>query len=78
MFRPCIRGFSTRAPLIKFRQGRAPEEHHAPPQPAPQGRANPRAATSAAIIEDWQLPAKYRRRPISEEECQAINLGGAI
>ncbi|KAM3722009.1 37S ribosomal protein YMR-31 [Dirofilaria immitis] len=30
-----------------------------------------------ALIEDWQIPVSLRRKLISEEECHAINNGGA-
>lgn len=35
-------------------------------------------ASSGPSIEDWQLPNRYRRRPIDEKECDAINSGGAF
>ncbi len=32
----------------------------------------------SAIIEDWQLTGKYKRRPISQEEIDFINVNSSL
>jgi len=36
----------------------------------------PNATTQLPTIEDWQLPQRFRRRPIDPEEIASINRGG--
>lgn len=33
-------------------------------------------ATSLPTIEDWQLPGRYRRKPLDAVEIEYINRGG--
>ncbi|KAK7869270.1 hypothetical protein R5R35_000883 [Gryllus longicercus] len=74
-------------PLIKFRKGglqasdpRLTGAHggpnvpsHGSPSGAPPG---PGKTVQKPIIEDYQLPPKYRRAPLSEQEIEYINRGG--
>jgi len=34
------------------------------------------SVTPGATLEWYQLPARYRRQPIDEAECEVINMGG--
>lgn len=36
-----------------------------------------KAKIKSPAIDDWQLPPRYRRRPIDLKEVDAINSGGA-
>lgn len=72
-------------PLIKFRKGGLTELVHGAPQPAAAGPAvppvapkpSPAAAIQAApVLEAWQVPYRFRREIISEEEIEYINRGG--
>ncbi|KAI5637253.1 hypothetical protein NE865_09983 [Phthorimaea operculella] len=71
-----------RVPVIKFRKGGfAPAGHGAAAQSAshaaaPAGAKQGQAPMSTTAINDFELPAKYRRQPISEEEIAHINGGG--
>ncbi|XP_071446679.1 alpha-ketoglutarate dehydrogenase component 4 [Hetaerina americana] len=65
-------------PLIKFRKGgitgndlRASQS--APPVDSAKGRA---IVPPKPILEDWQLPKKYQRQPLSDLEIEYINSGG--
>ncbi|ODM97705.1 28S ribosomal protein S36, mitochondrial [Orchesella cincta] len=46
------------------------------PASTPTSPSKPNATTSLPIIEDWQLPARYQRRPIDPVEIEYINRGG--
>lgn len=35
-----------------------------------------RQASSGPVIEDWQLPSRYHRKPIDKYEMDLINRGG--
>uniref|UniRef100_U5ESB8 28s ribosomal protein s36 mitochondrial n=1 Tax=Corethrella appendiculata TaxID=1370023 RepID=U5ESB8_9DIPT len=66
-----------RIPLIKFRKGGnlttgASSSHLT----AAAGSSSGAKAVSGPAIEEWQLPQRYRRRPIDEAECEFINRGG--
>lgn len=72
-------------PMIKFRKGGLSELAHGAPQPAVAGAvpssAAPKPSAAAAIqtapvLEEWQTPLKYRRRPITQDEIDYINRGG--
>lgn len=71
-------------PVIKFRKGSGATSHAAPSaqtsQPAQTAAASaqPAAAMSTSAISDIQLPLKYRRRPLSQEEIDHINGGGIV
>ena len=71
---------SGRASLINFARAGAPE---APPAPAPPAAASPAptappvAATKGETVGYDDLPARFQRRPLSAEEMEAVDLGGA-
>ncbi|KAK9891041.1 hypothetical protein WA026_013369 [Henosepilachna vigintioctopunctata] len=64
-----------RTPLIKFRYGLSRD--HKPPAVS-TAAANPKNTNveSGEAIYDFQIPARWRRKPLSEEECDYINRGG--
>lgn len=78
-------------PLIKFRNGpqaassERPAVHVsprvAPPPPvaaasAPSGANRWAAVQTSPVLEEWQLPARYRRLPLDDQEMECINNGG--
>lgn len=70
-----------RIPLIKFRKGGPHLEssgagHPAQAAAAGAGAAQTRTASSGQAIEEWQLPSRYRRKPIDDVEMEWINRGG--
>ncbi|XP_046966028.1 uncharacterized protein LOC125068410 [Vanessa atalanta] len=77
----------SRVPVIKFRKGLGSSNAPSPP-PAAAGPAaasaqssvqsQPAAAMSSAPISDIDLPLRYRRRPLSQEEIDHINGGGVV
>jgi len=80
-----LQSLKPHVPMIKFRSGsggHAVTGHSSAPVTSSQNPAKQAAgagasqASSSGTIEDWQLPARYRRRPISEEEIAYINRGG--
>ncbi|XP_071512499.1 alpha-ketoglutarate dehydrogenase component 4 [Panulirus ornatus] len=68
-------------PMIKFRKGGLTELVHgvsepvAATGPAPGGSAAP-PSQAPVVLEEWQVPLRYRRELISEEEIEYINRGG--
>uniref|UniRef100_A0A1Q3FHW0 Uncharacterized protein n=1 Tax=Culex tarsalis TaxID=7177 RepID=A0A1Q3FHW0_CULTA len=67
-----------RIPMIRFRKG-GPHLDAAGGQPGPAaaGQAGQaRSVSTGEAIEEWQLPARYRRKPIDEVEMAWINHGG--
>nr|XP_034832015.1 uncharacterized protein LOC117988856 [Maniola hyperantus] len=81
-----------RVPVIKFRKGQAPSHGSAAPgssagapaatsgASAAPGRVQVQstAAMSSAPISDIDLPPRYRRQPLSQEEIDHINGGGVV
>ncbi|XP_041979658.1 uncharacterized protein LOC121733459 [Aricia agestis] len=70
-----------RVPAIKFRKGGVQFSPATPgvSMPSSQAAASPRAqaaAMSSVAISDVDLPPRYRRRPLSQEEIDIINGGG--
>lgn len=64
-----------RYPMIKFRYGPGRDKTSAAAShSASSGKGQ---AGSGEVIYDFQLPQRYRRRPIDEKEIEAINSGGA-
>jgi len=76
-------------PLIKFRKGSGashPASHASSPQVAAAAmkfasapstpKLKPNEAYQMPVIEDWQLPSRFQRRPLDEEEIAYINRGG--
>lgn len=45
---------------------------------SPHDIASSRSGNSRPILEDYQLPAKYRRRLLDESEINAINVNSRI
>ncbi|CAG4971644.1 unnamed protein product [Colias eurytheme] len=77
-----------RVPVIKFRKGGIGQPG-APAAAAPSGapaaashqtpvQAQPSAAMSTGPISDIDLPPRYRRLPLSQEEIDHINGGGVV
>jgi len=55
----------------------------APPPPAAAAASAPAGAArkwatvqSGPVLEEWQLPARYRRLPMEDSEIECINNGG--
>ncbi|XP_044730471.1 uncharacterized protein LOC123293655 [Chrysoperla carnea] len=86
-YRSIIRCFSLhkilsqRQPGITFRAGK----HSTPPSkggaaapsPLPKSAApSTKVVQAGPVIEDYMLPARYRRALISEDEIEYINRGG--
>lgn len=74
-----VRGVATikaHVPMIKFRGSKLPASggHH-----ATESQSSSKASSSGQrpIIEDFQLPKRYRRALLDEAEINAINSGGA-
>ncbi|XP_065336907.1 alpha-ketoglutarate dehydrogenase component 4 [Cloeon dipterum] len=69
-------------PLIKFRNGSAPVDNvrvvaaAAASAPSSSGKASFKPVQKGPIIEDWQLPYRYRRQQLSQQEVDFINRGG--
>ncbi|XP_042216540.1 28S ribosomal protein S36, mitochondrial-like [Homarus americanus] len=67
-------------PMIKFRKGGLTELVRGIPQPVvsagPVTTATSTSAQSPPVLEEWQVPLKFRREAISEEEIDYINRGG--
>uniref|UniRef100_A0A1L8EEX2 Putative 28s ribosomal protein s36 mitochondrial n=2 Tax=Haematobia irritans TaxID=7368 RepID=A0A1L8EEX2_HAEIR len=80
VLRTLVAQSAKRIPLIKFRKGGYPgltaggsESNQASSfQPSPNMVEN----YSANAIEDWELPPRYWRKPISADEMEYINRGG--
>lgn len=68
-------------PMIKFRSQLNSQGHsgtaNATPNVTPAELA-PSKMTLRTVIEDWQLPPRYQRKPISIEEMECINRGGSM
>lgn len=67
-----------RHPSIKFRYGPAREQSQksSEPQSAASGSSKGAQAAQQEAIYDFQLPPRFRRRLLSEEEIAYINRGG--
>ncbi|XP_058837929.1 uncharacterized protein LOC131693802 [Topomyia yanbarensis] len=70
-----------RIPMIKFRKGGpyldsgSSGQQSAAATGATMG-AQTRSVSSGEAIEEWQLPARYRRKQIDDVEMEWINRGG--
>ncbi|CAK1551159.1 unnamed protein product [Leptosia nina] len=82
-----ITSILARVPVIKFRKGGgggaatpagAPAAPAAAAAPQAATQAQPSAAMSTGPISDIDLPARYRRLPLSQEEIDHINGGGVM
>ncbi|XP_001842997.2 uncharacterized protein LOC6032392 isoform X1 [Culex quinquefasciatus] len=70
-----------RIPMIRFRKGGPHLDAAGQSAPATQAGqavsgAQPRSVSTGEAIEEWQLPARYRRKPIDDVEIEWINRGG--
>nr|XP_029713861.1 uncharacterized protein LOC115258006 [Aedes albopictus] len=81
LLRPMLNA-AKRIPLIKFRKGGPYLESSSGGHPASAaaaagtGGTQTRSVSSGEAIEEWQLPARYRRKPIDDVEIDWINRGG--
>lgn len=64
-----------RNPSIRFRYGTREHQKSAPP-PASSGSSTKATQVTSEPIYDFQLPERFKRRPLSEEEIAYINRGG--
>ncbi|XP_055855151.1 uncharacterized protein LOC129918565 isoform X2 [Episyrphus balteatus] len=75
VFQSLVNSTARRIPLIKFRKGGLG-------LPGQKGPGSPAAAGSSGAqsrgptIEDWELPPRYWRKPLSAAEMDYINRGG--
>ncbi|XP_055904779.1 uncharacterized protein LOC129940458 [Eupeodes corollae] len=70
-----VRSTTKRVPLIKFRKGGLGQK--GPGAGSSASSTKPSASQSRGpAIEDWELPPRFRRKPISEIEMDYINRGG--
>ncbi|KAH8405624.1 hypothetical protein KR215_004484 [Drosophila sulfurigaster] len=78
MVRPNLILLTKRVPLIQFRKGglAAASNKPSPSQQASSGDAKSKKITGEPAIEDWQLPARFARKPIDPLEAEYINNGG--
>ncbi|XP_073999514.1 uncharacterized protein isoform X2 [Rhodnius prolixus] len=67
-------------PLIKFRKGAQESSGDLRKTNTMHGATPPKTQTTTVtrVLEDYQLPLKFRRIPIGESEIEAINSGGCI
>nr|XP_053645473.1 alpha-ketoglutarate dehydrogenase component 4-like [Cherax quadricarinatus] len=67
-------------PLIKFRKGGLTEFVRGSPRPlaatGPVTAGSTSPTRSSVVLEEWQVPQKYRRERITDEEIEYINRGG--
>ncbi|KAL9874186.1 28S ribosomal protein S36, mitochondrial isoform X1 [Glossina fuscipes] len=69
-----------RVPLIKFRKGGS---QLLPSSSSPHSHTQHAGPNSTIVesqptnaIEDWELPSRYKRLPITNDEMEYINRGG--
>uniref|UniRef100_A0A1A9WHX0 28S ribosomal protein S36, mitochondrial n=1 Tax=Glossina brevipalpis TaxID=37001 RepID=A0A1A9WHX0_9MUSC len=69
-----------RIPLIKFRKGggQFTSSSSAAPVQTQQASQNTTVEESQSTnaIEDWELPSRYKRLPMTADEMEYINRGG--
>ncbi|KAK3864359.1 hypothetical protein Pcinc_029954 [Petrolisthes cinctipes] len=64
-------------PMIKFRKGGLEELVRGTPESALPGIGSGTTVNQTQVVlEEWQVPLKYRRERITEEEIEYINRGG--
>ncbi|XKL63077.1 hypothetical protein PGB90_005441 [Kerria lacca] len=68
--RRSIQNVAPHVPLIKFRKGII---EIAKSQKSPQQAYTSKQMTYRTVLEDYQLPLKYRRQPLDEIEIYTIN-----
>ncbi|KAH8320645.1 uncharacterized protein Dana_GF12181, isoform C [Drosophila ananassae] len=76
MVRPAVVNLAKRVPLIHFRKGGAGSAAPAGNQQASSQPAGGKKAAGGPAIDDFDLPARFARKPISPEEAEYINNGG--
>ena len=80
-------------PLIRFRKGREQQQQQIEHQQAavaseasgslqqqafaPAGLDTAAASPSGSVLEWWQRPQKFSRKPLDDQEIEVINGGGA-
>ncbi|XP_034480022.1 uncharacterized protein LOC117785872 isoform X1 [Drosophila innubila] len=76
--RPNLVLLTKRIPLIQFRKGglAVASNKPGPSQQASSGETGGKKITDQTAIEDWQLPARFARKPIDPLEAAYINNGG--
>ncbi|XP_018018943.1 uncharacterized protein LOC108675437 [Hyalella azteca] len=66
-------------PLIRFRKGGSVAQELVrgalPVATAADTKTAPVTA-AAAVLEDWQMPLRFRRKELSQDEIDCINSGG--
>eukprot|EP00743_Colponemidia_sp_Colp-15_P003242 GILK01003501.1.p1 GENE.GILK01003501.1~~GILK01003501.1.p1 ORF type:complete len:150 (+),score=21.13 GILK01003501.1:38-451(+) len=72
-----------RVPLIKFigKRSRSGVQAHSPSSPSPSAPAPPSASSSSSaavsqVVSMFDLPPQYRRKAFTQDEMDAINMGG--
>ncbi|KAH8372809.1 hypothetical protein KR009_005166 [Drosophila setifemur] len=76
MVRPTLVTLVKRVPLIHFRKGGVGGPAPAANQQASSQPQGGKKVSGGSAIEDYDLPARFARKPISPEEAEYINNGG--
>ncbi|XP_068144751.1 uncharacterized protein [Drosophila tropicalis] len=76
MVRPTLISLAKRVPLIQFRKGGAGAGAAKSAEKASSQPAGGKKLGGGAAIEDWELPARFARKPIDPVEAAYINNGG--
>ncbi|KRF79378.1 uncharacterized protein [Drosophila virilis] len=78
MVRLNLVSLTKRVPLIQFRKGglAAANSKPSPSQQASSKDSEGKKVSGGPAIEDWELPARYARKPIDPLEAEYINNGG--
>lgn len=72
----CINlGARLRYPLIKFRYGASREQHQTQEANVNTLTSTSKQRTTDALY-DYELPTRFHRKPLSQEEIDYINRGG--
>ncbi|XP_022225061.1 uncharacterized protein LOC111075864 isoform X1 [Drosophila obscura] len=79
MVRTTVIGLAKRVPLIQFRKGGLGAAAAGAQTANKQASSKPAGGKKLAggpAIEDWELPARFARKPIDPLEAEYINNGG--
>ncbi|KAH8405150.1 hypothetical protein KR222_005439 [Zaprionus bogoriensis] len=78
MVRVNLIALTKRVPSIQFRKGglALASSKTSPGQQASSQSTGDKKFTGGPAIEDWELPARFARKPIDPLEAQYINNGG--
>jgi len=72
-----LRSSKPHVPMIKFRKSANSGFQQTSASSSNVSTAQPSGSTGQMpIMEEWQLPSRYRRKPIDAEEIAHINRGG--